>query len=79
MRGERLRYLPQRLPLSVQLAHQRDHFRHPLTAGPDLGLRRSSRLVATASENRLKARSKSASGIGFRNANLINLLTWRNH
>src|SRR5499426_1254916 len=27
LRGERLRYLPQRLPLSVQLAHQRHHLR----------------------------------------------------
>jgi len=25
LRGERLRYLSQRLPLSMQLAHQRDH------------------------------------------------------
>ena len=31
MRGQRFRYLPQRLPLSVQLAHQRDHLRHLLS------------------------------------------------
>ena len=31
LRGERLRYLPQRLPLSVQLAYQRDDFRNLLS------------------------------------------------
>jgi integrase len=30
LRGERLRYVQQRLPLSMQLAHKRDHFRHLL-------------------------------------------------
>jgi hypothetical protein len=53
MRGERLRYLPQRLPLSMQLAHQRDHFRHFLSVGEapastaacrDLALARRSQL-----------------------------------
>src|SRR6516162_780047 len=29
--GQRLRYLPQRLPLAVQLAHQRDDFRNLLS------------------------------------------------
>jgi hypothetical protein len=40
MRSERLRYLPQRLALSMQLAHQRDHFRHFLDAGDGVNLQR---------------------------------------
>src|SRR5215467_9464471 len=36
--GQRLRYLPQRLSLSVQLAHQRDDFRHlALARGSQFG------------------------------------------